>query len=216
MRVFFLLLIVLLPRMAASQDVFHIGPWNIGDTREKVLEATEFGPFEPVALTGGLETRHARFLDSKVTVSFVFDASDRVEYIQVWLYEGTDFAEAKKASLGLFDLFSSRFGGASVPGIEVSGAGVDGSTSLDRISLGIVLDRVLGQAPKLGEDFKRKHKVVATTVLDLIPHRNPLNAKLTAQLVHASRHDAFYVFLFLDQTTAPDRRVASNVKLEKL
>jgi hypothetical protein len=211
MRFLLCTILLILSQVAVSQEAFRIGPWEIGDTREKVLEATRYGPFEPVVATGGLETHRARFLDSRVTVSFGFDASDHVEYIQVWLYEGASFRRAKKEALRIFDLFEAQFGGATMPGIEVNA-----SSSLDRGSLGVVLDRVLGQAPKLGAKFKRENQVVATTVLDLVPHLQPSNAKLTAQLVHTSRHDTFFIFLFLDPPSAPDRRVESNVHLEKL
>jgi hypothetical protein len=211
MRVLLCTILLLVSHGAMSKDAFLIGPWDIGDTRQSVVAATRLGPFEPVVATGGLETRRAVFLGRRTTVSFVFDATDRVEYMQVWLYEGRSYRKARKEALRILDLFEAELGGATIPGIQVNG-----SSSLDGTSLGVVLDRVLGQAPKLGEKFRKERKVVATTILDLVPRRQPSNGKLTAQLVHSSRHETFFIFLFLDPTSAPDRRVESNVHLERL
>ena len=171
----------------------------------------KFGPYRDVPVTGGLETTHGRFMERKATISFVFDESESLEYMQVWLYEGSSFRKAKKEALRVFDLFASQLGGASVPGIEVNG-----SSQMDRDGFSVVLDKVLGQAPELGEKFKRERQVVATTTIDLVPQRQPGGAKLTGQFVHSSRYETYYVFIFQDLAAAPDRRAKSNVYLEKL
>jgi hypothetical protein len=125
MRVLLCTILLLVSHGAVSKDAFLIGPWDIGDTRQSVVAATRLGPFEPVVATGGLETRRAVFLGRRTTVSFVFDATDRVEYLQVWLYEGRSYRKARKEALRILDLFEAELGGATIPGIvHELGAGV--------------------------------------------------------------------------------------------
>jgi hypothetical protein len=82
---------LLFPLLFVSQIVlaeasFPIGPWRIGDTREQVISQAEFGPYASVPVTGGLETTKAKFQGQTTTVSFVFNAADRLRYLQVWAY----------------------------------------------------------------------------------------------------------------------------------
>ena len=211
MRIVFLCIFLVFASPLRGQENALIAPWSLGDSREQVLAETKFGPYKNVSITGGLETAHGSFLGEKTTISFVFGETEQLEYLQVWLYEGSSFPKAKKEALRIFDIFASRFGGASVSGIEV-----DGSEHMDRDSFSVVLDKVLGQAPKLGEKFKRERQVVATTTLDLVPRRGPEHVKIVGQLIHSSRYDSYYIFLFEDLASAPDRRAKSNVYLEKL
>ena len=93
-----------------AAEAFRVEPWSLGDTRAEVEEHQQFGPFIPVSVTGGLETQNAQFLNGRRTVSFVFDENDRVEYIQIWMYEGRKFASARKEALRIYDLFQKDFG----------------------------------------------------------------------------------------------------------
>ncbi len=194
-----------------AAEAFRVEPWSLGDTRAEVEEHQQFGPFIPVSVTGGLETQNAQFLNGRRTVSFVFDENDRVEYIQIWMYEGRKFASARKEALRIYDLFQKDFGGASIPGVEAGGR-----SSLERRDFISVLDKMLARSPRLGAKLKAERNVVATTVLDLVPTAQPANSKLVAQLVHNSRNDDFFVFLFQDSKTAPDRRALSMIRLESL
>lgn len=72
------------------------GPWHLGMSREQVTAVSVFGPYSPVQVTGGLETKNGAFADKKTTVSFVF--GDRgLRLIQVWAYEGRNAEEAVAA-----------------------------------------------------------------------------------------------------------------------
>jgi hypothetical protein len=206
-----LFFLVCLSQLVFAEGSFSIGPWQLGDTRGQVISQAEFGPYNPVSATGGLETTKAKFLGQSATVSFVFDAENQLQYIQGWVYEGSDFQKAREAALNVYDLFAKDFGGASIPGVETNG-----SKMLDRRALEAVLDRLLGKAPKLGEEFKKKQGILATTTLDLVPKNQPSNCKLVAQLVYSSRHDTFYVLVFQDRNDRPERRAKSMMFIDKL
>jgi hypothetical protein len=205
------LFLVLVSQLAIAEENFSIGPWRIGDTRSQVISHAELGPYNPVSVTGGLETTRAKFSGQPATVSFVFDAANRLQYIQAWVYEGSSFQKAKDAALGVYDLFAKDLGGASIPGVVTNG-----STMLDRRALEIALDRVLGSARSLGEKFRKSDSLVVTTTLDLVPKNQPGDCKVVAQLGYSSRHDIFYVLVFQDRNDWPDRRSKSMMFVEKL
>ena len=89
-------------------------------TRAQVVAEKEFGPYKPVQVTGGVETFDAQFDGKKTNVSFVFDDVGTLSYIQVWKYEGPEFDKALKAAEDVFDLFTNRFAGARIFGVNDS------------------------------------------------------------------------------------------------
>jgi hypothetical protein len=207
MRVLVLMLSLLsLPAIAAE---FTLGPWRLGMSREEVQSFAEHGPYKDVAVTGGLETFNAHVLGGRKNVSFVFDDAG-LEYIQLWGYEGADYKSAKAAVLELFDLFVKDYGGAEVPGVNVSG-----QASLDRASMEVLLDRILGTAKDLGKK-EAKERTVMLLFFDMKPKRQPEGSRLHSQWGYHSKFDTFYVFLYQDREDAPERSVGSNVRLEAL
>lgn len=208
------LLLIAIPVASAADPEnadFFVSPWRLGMTRDQVIAEKEFGPYKPVQVTGGVETFDAQFDGRKTNVSFVFDDADTLSYIQVWKYEGPDFEPAKQAALDVYDLFSTRFGGLTIPGIEQNG-----SSALDRKGFEAMLVSFVGRAPEvLGKEGEKEH-IAATLTLDLIPNSQPPNCRLHSQIIYSTRFKTFLVFLFQDRVGAPSRTVPANIKLEKL
>lgn len=206
----FLGLLLLACQTTAQVADYTIGPWRLGMTPSEVSSFTSDGPYLPVTITGGLETRRAKLERGRSNVSFVFEA-DRLAYIQVWYYEGKRYKRASDAALELFDLFAERFGGASVPGITVND-----DERLQRADFQALLDRVLGTSAELGNRLANEGKGYGTFRFDLVPARQPPGSKLTGQFAYSTRHNTYYVFLFQDDPRRPDRRVESNIHIEPL
>ncbi|MGQ0801188.1 MAG: hypothetical protein ACT4NL_13910 [Pseudomarimonas sp.] len=166
------------------------------------------GPYLPVPITGGLETHRAKLDRGRTNVSFVFDG-DRLDYIQVWYFEGRQYRRARAATLEIFDLFAGRFGGASIPGIKVNG-----TDQLQRDDLEVMLDRVLGTSAELGSRMAKEGKGYGIFQFNIVPATQPSASKLTGQFGYSTRHDTYYVFLFQDDKSKPDRRVQANIQVE--
>lgn len=178
-------------------------------SREEVTSFSRFGPFDPVQVTGGLETQNALVNGEKTTVSFVF-SDDQLDYIQVRKYEGSDYGAARDAALELFDEFGRMFGGASIPGVTV-----EGQNGLDRDAFSVVVDRVLGTAKELSAQWEKDGRV-GTFMFDLVPNANSGDTRLQGRFGYSGRFKTYYVFLFEDRAEAPERRVNSNVTVEDL
>jgi hypothetical protein len=195
---------------SATAAEFDVGPWRLGMSREQVRSFAEYGPYEPVAVTGGLETHNALLSGERKNVSFVFD-DQGVAYIQVWEYEGSDYESAKRAVLEVFDSFVASYGGAEIPGIDVSGP-----SGLDRGAMEVVLSRVLGTAREIAQKTAKEQKAAMVLFFDMKPKEQPEDSRLHSQWGYHARFDTFYVLVFQDRTEAPERRVPSNVRLEAL
>jgi len=189
---------------------YTIGPWKLGMTREEVKSFLKFGPYTLVAATGGLETAHGTFQDQPANVCFGFDTQG-LSYIQVWKYEGKEYASAKSAALDVFRLFRDEFGGAQMNGIHRG----DGKP-LDAGAVEAVLEKVLGTAHELGKKLASERKVWATFTLDMDPEKQPLDNKLHAQFIYSAQHDTFYIFVFQDRPSARARTAKGNVQLDKI
>lgn len=201
------LLLASLPSRAQLAE-FNVGPWRLGMTRAEVAGFSSEGPYLEVPATGGLETKGAKLDRGRTNVSFVFE-DDRLDYIQVWYYEGSRYKKARSAVLEVFDLFTERFGGASIPGITVND-----SERLDRKGLEVMLDRVLGTSADLGRRMAEKGNGLGLFRFDLVPSSQPVGSKITGQFGYSTRFDAYYVFLFQDDPSKPDRRVETNIYVE--
>lgn len=194
---------------AVAED-FRVGPWRLGMSREKVQSFREYGPYGPVAVTGGLETHNAVLDGKQKNVSFVFD-DEGLRYIQVWEYEGSDYEAAQNAVLEVFDSFVASYGGAEIPGVEVSGP-----AGLDRQAMEVLVGRVLGTAKELGQKTAEEQKAAMVLFFDMKPKMQPEHSRLHSQWGYHARFDTFYVFVYQDRADAPERRVPSNIRLEAL
>jgi hypothetical protein len=194
---------------ALAEEDIGLGPWRLGMTKDLVVAQKDFGPYTEVRVTGGVETGNARFAGHPVNTSFVFNDAG-LEFLQVWNYEGEEWRKAQSAALEVFDYFSEKFGGATIPGVEVNG----GST-IDRSSLAVVLERVLSTAEGL-ESKAQKDENTLTITFDMIPLKQPAASRLHCQWVYVGRANTFYVFLFQDRPEAPSRRATSAVHVDRL
>jgi hypothetical protein len=211
MKNLLLFFLVLASQFAFAQENYPIGPWRLGDTRAQVVSHAEFGPYTAVAVTGGVETTKAKFLGQPANVSFVFDASNRLDYIQVFVYEGASATKATEAALRVHDHFVKDLGGASVTGVKTNG-----SEAIDRAGMELLLDRVFVAVPKTAEDLKKTKGMVLAATFDLVPKSQPSDSKIVSQLVYSSRHDMFGVFVFQDRKDRSDRRAKSMFFADKL
>jgi hypothetical protein len=208
--VLFCVLLSLVGVSSAAIAPYNIGPWRLGMSREEVTSFAENGPYEKVAVTGGYETRNAAIAENKTAVSFVF-RNDKLDFIQVWRYEGKSFEEAKNAILKLFDEMTGQFGGATIPHIDVKGP-----HGFDHRAMKAVLERTLGTAPDLSEKWEKENGTVGTFMFDLVPQSQPEGSRLQGQFGYSGRYHTYYVFLFQDRADAPERSVKANVSLERL
>ena len=195
--------------VAFSQQ-FEIGPWRLGMNVTEVTSFEEYGPYVPVESTGGVETANGVFEGNARHVSFVFENS-ALSYIQVWNYEGSDSEVAIARVLETFDLFEERFGGAELPGIDVSG-----DQGLDRGAMEALLGRILGTAQELAEQTRREQNANIVVLFDMKPLEQPEASRLHALWGYSGGLNTFYVFLFQDRLDAPERGVPANVSLEPL
>jgi hypothetical protein len=195
---------------AAGSDEFTIGPWRLGMSLAEVTSFEEFGPYEPVAVTGGLETINAMIDGKKESVSFVFGSAG-LSFIQLWKYEGSNFDEAKAAALDVFDQFVGRFGGATLPKHPVNGR-----AAVSREEFAALLFALVGRAPDLFDKWRDEKHIAATLRLDLVPIRQPAQSLLQAQVLYSGRFHRFYVFLFQDAVSTPRPLAESDIHTEKL
>ncbi len=98
------------PMAQTESAADRFGPWQLGMARDAVTSVTEHGPYTPVQMTGGLETKHGRFMDHPTNVSFVFDDRDQLKLIQVWAYEGRSYSDALESWHAVYRYLNDRFG----------------------------------------------------------------------------------------------------------
>lgn len=188
---------------------FNFGDWRLGMSKKEVKQVYSLAPFTPVEVTGGFETSFKVF-ENTVPVSFVFE-NETLVYIQAFAYEGSDFSAAKRAAMSVLELFSSKFGGATIHGIKLNE-----DPWLSEETASFVLDRVLGTAPELSAKFKKEDSTIALFTFDASPKMQPENSKIHAKFVYSSRFETFYVFLFQDLIGSPERTAKAAIELEKL
>lgn len=185
-------------------------PWSLGMSRDQVKAVEAAAPFEPVAVTGGLETRHGVFSGKPATYSFVFDDAG-LQYIQLWAYEGKDYLQARQAALDVAALFYRDLGGLNPDLFE----GPDGKPFEESL-VPMIIDQTLGKAREMAKTLRKKQKAAMVMKFDMAPRRQPEGRRLHCQWIYVSRFDTYYVFLFEDRADAPPRQAEVNIQLEKL
>lgn len=185
------------PMGASGSEPYTIGPWRLGMSQDQVTSFSQYGPYVPVRVTGGVETFHGVFEGEEQNVSFVFDEKG-LYYIQVFHYEGKDYSAARESVLQLFDLFESRFGGAEVAAVTVSAPG-----GLNREAMEAVLGRVLGTAEEMGRTFWEEQHATMVIQFNMRPSRQPPGSRLTARWGYSSQINNFVVLLLQDRDDVP-------------
>src|SRR6266567_6100179 len=115
-----LLLTQLLTPTAGSSPspVPGYGPWRLGMSKDQVKAISKFGPYSPVASTGGLETQNGFFAGQQTTISFVFGERG-LRIIQIWAYEGKDLDQAVGAFYRVYHHLEESRGSVETPGLNV-------------------------------------------------------------------------------------------------
>src|SRR5262245_9679050 len=101
------MLVVSMLAMSPMAAPGGLGPYRFGMTRAEVEAVPACHPYVAVAGTRGLECRNFTFEGRQMTISFIF-AGASLSRIQLWYYEGSSEAEARKATDALLEDLSRR------------------------------------------------------------------------------------------------------------
>jgi hypothetical protein len=196
------LLLAAIPAIAQEDPGF--GPWRLGMSKEQVVAFVEQGPYNDVA-AGNVETASATFAANKVKATFVFGAAG-LATIKLHNYEGSDWREAHKFALQVFDQFKAKHGGANVKEV---------SDNIDREALDLILRQTLGTAETMNKVYTPKGQYLLQT-FDMVPMKQPAEGRLHCQWTYDGKSNTYSVFVYLDLPRAPKRDVAENDQIKKL
>jgi hypothetical protein len=152
-----------------------------------------------------METINAPFAGHKLRATFSFGATGAAT-IRFHNYEGSEWQEARKATLEIFDTFEEKFGGAHVKDI---------ADDIQRDELDLILRETLRTADSINKRYASKGQYMVLT-FNMVPARQPIWGRLHCQWVYDGKRNAFSVFLFQDPVNARRRDVEDNVLLKKL
>lgn len=187
----------------ADEDV-GIGPWRLGMSKEQVEALVEQGPYKE-GEGGKLETTTRKFAGNRTTTSFVMK-DGAVSAIEVQVYDGKVWNQAKDAALDVYDLFAKNHGGANVK---------DVADKVDRKALEKILDRTLGTAEEMNKQYAARQRAIHV-VYDMVPLNQPAESRLHAQWVYLGKSGTYAVFLYQDKPKAEPRDAEENIIVEKL
>jgi hypothetical protein len=195
-----------------TADEFLIGPWRLGMSKNEVTAFARYQPYASIAAKHGVETANGTFLGEARRIAFMFD-DDGLAYIQAWEYEGDDFEAAGNGVLRIFDVFEKQFGGATIDGVDLKEG--NQATKLDRAVLKLLIAQTLGTAEERGDAAKRDQGASMTMVFDMRPAQQPDGSRLDAQWGYTSRDRTYFVCLYQDRPSNPERRTESIISLQK-
>jgi len=153
------------------------GPWHLGMSRDEVTAVSAFGPYSPVRVTGGLETRNGVFADQKTNISFAF--GDRgLRMIQIWAYEGRDRKDAVAAFYRVYQHLEKAHGA-----VETDLRGVP--VRADSVQFSEPVQRFLSAVPP-GRAAK----------IQLSPVEKSPGIKIFSSLMTQPQLGYYYVFLY--------------------
>jgi hypothetical protein len=196
------LLLATVPALAADDP--GAGPWRLGMSKEQVVSFVEQGPYTD-GTSATVETDNARFAGRKVKATFVFGAAG-LATIQMQNYAGSDWREAEKAALEVFDHFKAQHGGANV---------ADVSDNISRDELDLILRQTLGTAETRNKRYTANGQLMIET-FDMVPLKQPAEGRLHCQWIYDGKSNTYSVFMYQDLPGAPKRNVAENVQIKKL
>jgi hypothetical protein len=196
------LLLAVVPALAAEDP--GPGPWRLGMSKEQVVSFAEQGPYRDGA-SGTVETDNAPFAGRKVKATLVFGAAG-LATIHTQNYTGSDWREAHKAALEVFDQFKAQHGGANVK---------DVSDNIARDELDLILRQTLGTAETMNKRYTPNGQHMIQT-FDMVPLKQPAEGRLHCQWIYDGKSNTYSVFLYQDLPGAPKRDVAENIQIKKL
>jgi len=200
--VFLLALLLAVP--AFAEDDLGLVPWRVGMSKEQVVAVADNGPYKDVA-AGAVETDNAPFGARKVKATFVFGAAG-LATIQMQIYSGSDWREAEKAALEVFDQFKAKLGGANVKEV---------SDNIEREALDLILRQTLGTAETGNKRYTQGGQYMLQT-FDMVPLKQPAEGRLHCQWIFDGKSNTYAVLVYQDLPTAPKRDVPDNVQIKKL
>jgi hypothetical protein len=189
---------------AFADEDLGLGPWRLGMTREQVVSFADQGPYNDAA-AGSVETSNAPFSGHKVKATFALGATGLAS-VKFHNYEGSDWREANRVALEVFDLFKSKYGGANVK---------DVSDNIGREELDLILRQTLGTAEAMNQRYTPNKQYMVQT-FDMVPLKQPAETRLHCQWIYDGKSNTYSVFLYQDPPKAPKRDVAENVEIKKL
>jgi hypothetical protein len=196
------LLLAVVPALAAEDP--GPGPWRLGMSKEQVVSFAEQGPYRDGA-SGTVETDNAPFAGRKVKATLVFGAAG-LATIHTQNYTGSDWREAHKAALEVFDQFKAQHGGANVK---------DVSDNIARDELDLILRQTLGTAETMNKRYTPNGQHMIQT-FDMVPLKQPAEGRLHCQWIYDGKSNTYSVFLYQDLPSAPKRDVTENIQIKKL
>jgi len=188
-----LLIAFVLPLAQAQEAIEGYGPWTFGMSREEVASFEEFGPFEPVQATGGLETYNADFEGEPANVSFVFDEQG-LQFVQIWAYEGPDFEDAAAGLHRVYEHIIDNFGEMMLGGTKLE-AGLTVEELTARIPEYFHGDL----EPLTAEEIQRRGGKVSVrqpSVFRIEPIWQPEGGRILVTFRRSEDVGGFWVFLF--------------------
>jgi hypothetical protein len=144
-----------------------------------------------------LETAGGSFLGQKTNISFIF-GPDGLRRIQVWAYEGSDFAAAAKTYYSVYGYLSDRFGslrqddGPVPAGLTLEAFSERIPASFRDASKAVTMDQLKSQG-SVQAHIER---------LRLSPQRAPTGGDVSASLLHTPQLGIYYVFAYFDAPAA--------------
>ncbi len=91
-----------------AQEDPGLGPWRLGMSREQAVSFVEQGPYSDAA-SGAFEASSAPFAGHKIKATLTFGAAG-LAGVKFANYEGSDWREAEKTALEVFDQFKAKYG----------------------------------------------------------------------------------------------------------
>ena len=202
--IFFALLLAAVPAMAADAPAPAPVPWTLGMSKEQVVALAEQGPYADAA-SGAVETTSAPFAGRKVKATLVFGAAGLAS-IEYHIYAGSEWREAEKGVMQVFDHFKAAHGGANVKEV---------SDNIDRDELNLIVRQTIGTAEAMNKGYAPRGQYMVQT-FDMVPVKQPAEGRLHCQWIYDGRSNTYSVFLYQDLPSAPKRDVADNTQIKKL
>jgi hypothetical protein len=189
---------------AFADEDLGLGPWRLGMTTEQVTSFAEQGPYTDAG-AGVLETAAAPFAKKKVKATFTFGAAGLAS-VRFQLASGSEWRDAEKAIMEVFDEFKAKHGGANVKEV---------SDNIERDELSLIVRQTIGTADTMNKGYAAKGQYMVQT-FDMVPLKQPAEGRLHCQWIYDGKSNTYSVYLYQDLPGAPKRDTAENSEIKKL
>ena len=163
----------------AADDHRGYGPWRLGMSKADVAGIEQYGPYEDVKVTGGLETFNGIFEERRTNISFVFGPTG-LSKIQIRAYEGQDLETALETWYRVL-AYLVRIHGA------IESRDLPLTADVSRSDFAATVRRALDDKPKTG-----------ITRLQMAPAMRPPDVSVFSSLFRHPQY-GYYVFLYYQE-----------------